>query len=240
MAAKKKTRQAGKRQPKITDSEAERGVVYVLSNPAMPDLVKIGHVKTVQGVKSRMSQLYGTGVPVPFKCEFAMRVAGAEKLERRLHRLFRGARINLKREFFRVDPEELSSFLLDCGHGEEVTLASDTPIKGVGRVDVDAGKRLAKKRPNMYLSNLNIPDGAILVSRKAGTDPEKCEVVNAQENLVRFRGEVRSFVEATIMILGEPKWSVTSRVYCTLYWEYNGKRLRDIYDEKYRRDDDED
>lgn len=225
---------------KKTRGTAERGVVYVLSNPAMPDLIKIGHVKTVQSVKSRMSSLYGTGVPVPFKYEFGMQVDDAEKLERSLHRLFRGARINLKREFFKVDPEELRSFLLDCGHGEEVMLASDTQIKGVDQVDAEAGERLAKKRPKMYLSDLGIPDGAILVSCKAGTEPEKCEVVDAQENLVRFRGEVRLFTKATFIILGEPKWSVTSPAYCARYWEYKGRRLKDIYDEKFSRDEEED
>jgi hypothetical protein len=42
-------------------------IVYVLTNPAMPGLVKIGKTTQVE-VEERMKQLYGTGVPVPFDC----------------------------------------------------------------------------------------------------------------------------------------------------------------------------
>lgn len=240
MATKKKTLKSVKSRAERTGGATTRGVVYILSNPAMPGLVKIGHVGAPQRLKSRMSALYKSGVPVPFVCEFALQVDDARKLEKRLHRLFKGASINTKREFFKADPEELRSMLLDCGHGKDVTPSPDAQIRGVTRADVEEGERLTKKRPKMYLNNLGIQDGAVLVSRKSGIKPEKCEVVDAQENLVRFRGEVRPFTEATFIILGEPKWSVTSPAYCTWYWEYNGKRLRDIYGEKYPRDDEED
>ena len=44
-----------------------KGIVYVLTNAAMPGLVKIG--KTAQkDLNKRLEQLYGTGVPVPFDC----------------------------------------------------------------------------------------------------------------------------------------------------------------------------
>ena len=38
------------------------GIVYVLTNPAMPKLVKIG--KTGRGVETRLNDLYTTGVPL--------------------------------------------------------------------------------------------------------------------------------------------------------------------------------
>ena len=58
----------------IGDSFDNMGVVYVLTNPAMPGLVKIG--KTTQNdVTTRISQLYTTGVPLPFDCEYAVKVA---------------------------------------------------------------------------------------------------------------------------------------------------------------------
>lgn len=232
MAVKKKTLKTAKHRSKRGGGVATRGVVYVLSNSAMPGLVKIGRTKTVQGVKSRMSSLYTTGVPVPFKCEFAMQVDDAKEQESKLHRLFKGAQINERREFFEVKPKELSEFLRVCGHGKDVTHTLDTQIKGIKQADVVAEERWAKKqRPKMRLSDLGIPDGAVLVSRKAGFGPEECVVDSAHENLVRFREEVRPFTEATFIILGEPKWSVTSPAYCTNYWEYNGKRLKKLYQE---------
>jgi len=46
------------------------GVVYVLTNPEIPGLVKIG--KTSRGsVDVRLNELHSTGVPVPFQCAFA-------------------------------------------------------------------------------------------------------------------------------------------------------------------------
>ena len=41
------------------------GTVYVLTNPAMPGMVKIG--KTTRDVTHRLKDLYSTGVPLPFE-----------------------------------------------------------------------------------------------------------------------------------------------------------------------------
>lgn len=41
-------------------------IVYVLTNPSMPGLVKIGKT-TQKEVSERMTQLYTTGVPTPFE-----------------------------------------------------------------------------------------------------------------------------------------------------------------------------
>lgn len=73
-------------------------IVYVLTNPAMSGLVKIGKT-TQQDVKERMKQLYGTGVPVPFDCAFACQVKDATEVEKALHFAFGNHRINPNREF---------------------------------------------------------------------------------------------------------------------------------------------
>ena len=41
----------------------EYGIVYLLTNPVMPGLVKIG-MTTQEGIDKRMKELYTTGVPV--------------------------------------------------------------------------------------------------------------------------------------------------------------------------------
>lgn len=51
-------------------SEKQSQIVYILTNPVMLGIIKIG--KTTQfEVSERMKQLYNTGVPVPFDCAFA-------------------------------------------------------------------------------------------------------------------------------------------------------------------------
>lgn len=71
-------------------------IVYVVTNPAMPGLVKIGYT-THNDANTRIGQLYTTGVPVPFELEFACKVKNAEKVEKALHIAFSPYRINPKR-----------------------------------------------------------------------------------------------------------------------------------------------
>jgi hypothetical protein len=48
----------------------EYGIVYLLTNPVMPGLVKIG-MTAQEDIDRRMRELYTTDVPVPFECQFA-------------------------------------------------------------------------------------------------------------------------------------------------------------------------
>ena len=65
----------------------EDGIVYVLSNEAMPGLIKIG-LTTRNELQSRINELYTTSVPVPFTCEYASRVDDCAKVEQALHQAF--------------------------------------------------------------------------------------------------------------------------------------------------------
>ena len=47
-------------------NEQKLGIVYILSNQAMPGLIKIGST-TENELKNRLSNLYSTGVPFPFE-----------------------------------------------------------------------------------------------------------------------------------------------------------------------------
>ena len=60
------------------------GIVYVLTNPAMPGLVKIG--KTSRGsMTGRLGELYSTGMPLPFECSFAGQVKDFAEVEKAFH-----------------------------------------------------------------------------------------------------------------------------------------------------------
>ena len=78
------------------------GTVYVLTNPAMPGMVKIG--KTTRDVSLRLLDLYSTGVPLPFECEYAALVKDVDKTEKAFHNAFEQSRVNPKREFFNIKP----------------------------------------------------------------------------------------------------------------------------------------
>lgn len=51
----------------------EYGIVYLLTNPVMPGLAKIG-MTTQEDIDKRMKELYTTGVPVPCFVSLQLRI----------------------------------------------------------------------------------------------------------------------------------------------------------------------
>ena len=94
-------------------SSGNEGIVYVLTNPAMPGLVKIG--KTTQDdVTTRIRQLFTTEVPYPFECAYAVKVRNYSQVEKALHAAFdpyRAYPVNTRREFFNIEPEQARAIL---------------------------------------------------------------------------------------------------------------------------------
>lgn len=99
--------------------KSKLGIVYVLSNPAMPGIVKIGR-SDQKDLKQRLRSLFNTSVPLPFKVEFACYVekADTKNLEAALHSAFADKRVHEKREFFRVQKEQVIPILQFCNKGE--------------------------------------------------------------------------------------------------------------------------
>ena len=89
---------------------SENQIVYALVNPAMEGLVKIGRT-TQADISIRMSQLYSTGVPVPFECIYAVKVDDCVKVESALYVAFGPNRVNPSREFFKIKPEQAIAVL---------------------------------------------------------------------------------------------------------------------------------
>lgn len=82
--------------------------VYVLSNPAMPGLLKIGF--TDRPVSERVRELNtGAGVPVDYDIEYTFPTYNGRQLERKVHRALNEYRVNKKREHFNIDLETAKS-----------------------------------------------------------------------------------------------------------------------------------
>ena len=98
-------------------------IVYVLTNPAMPGIVKIGMTDRPD-VQRRMGDLYTTGVPLPFDCVVARQIEDREaaEIERALHTAFEPNRVNPSREFFQLEPEQVE-VLLRVMPGRDVNAA---------------------------------------------------------------------------------------------------------------------
>ena len=78
------------------------GFVYVMSNPAFPNLLKIGK-SSKDPSEYRTDELYTTGVPFPFECEYYIFAAKFHWLERAVHDELASLRANQSREFFEVN-----------------------------------------------------------------------------------------------------------------------------------------
>lgn len=75
------------------------GYVYILINPSMPGLLKIG--RTFRDSKARARELHSTGVPTPFEVAFELFAENHEELEQKLHEHLSEFRVSGNREFFR-------------------------------------------------------------------------------------------------------------------------------------------
>lgn len=84
-----------------------RGFVYILSNPSMPGIVKIG--KTTRSVEQRVVELYQTGVPTPFVVVSSFLTPDCHDLEAIAHAHLGQSRLTGGREFFALSPEEADS-----------------------------------------------------------------------------------------------------------------------------------
>ena len=128
------------------DAASYEGYVYVATNPAMPNLVKIG--STAKGdPQTRISSLFTTSVPVPFDLEYAAALADEPvKVERALHKAFQPQRLHPKREFFEVEPFQVIAILklLDVA---DITEEAKSEVEAeISQEDRDARAKV-RRRP---------------------------------------------------------------------------------------------
>jgi len=190
-------------------------IIYVLTNEAMPGLVKIGSTEG-ESVESRITQLSGaSGVPLPFECYFAAEVKDCGKLEKTLHQLFSESRINPKREFFKVDPEKV---VLAIGIGEFKEI---TP--GAAEIDKEEQEALEKakaRRPRLKLEALGIKPGDILTCSR----DETITATVVEGNNVNFGGEILSLSAAALKALHSLGYT-TPAASGSWYWMFEGELL---------------
>lgn len=202
--------------------------VYVLTNAAMPGLVKIGRTDAADP-DERARQLYTTGVPVPFDVEYAGQVADPAKVESALHTAFQDHRVNPKREFFRIKPEQVIA-ILELFDAEDVTSSAAADLNStVSNQERSAGERLKKRRPPLNFVEMGIPIGSELVCVR---DNERTATV-VEPKKVTFDDEVVAISHATMIILDASSYVAPQK-----HWTFEGRLLEDIYDETYPPTDD--
>lgn len=201
------------------------GIVYLLTNPVMPGLVKIG-MTTQQEVDKRMKELYTTGVPVPFECPFACRVKKTDsaKIEKALHAAFAPDRVNANREFFRINVDQAKA-ILELFHHEDVTEeVSDEIQDDLTPDDKNASKKAKAHRPALNFMQMGMNKGDELVWK----DDPSIKITVFTDRTVLFNGEEMA-ISAVTRDLKKSKWYIAPGS----YWLYKEKLLSEIYDETY-------
>lgn len=201
----------------------KKEIVYVLSNEGMPNLIKIGKTQR-SDLQARLSELYSTGVPFPFECLWAGEVEDCTKIESIIHNAFRDKRVNPKREFFNVAPDQVIPLLKVLSVNELTTTVEEALTSNVTEEEKKAPKQF--HRPKLNFDEMNIPLESVLVYVK---DSEiRVKVISS--NKVSYNGTEYSLSALTKDLLNLPYYVCPTR-----YWTYEGKNLQTIYDETYTR-----
>jgi hypothetical protein len=122
---------------------SEKGIVYIVTNKAMPNLIKIGI--TQNNIKSRLNSLSNTSVPYPFDCEYACEIDDYETVEKILHTAFQDFRVNPNREFFEMDKSRVIP-LLEHFCIRDITDEIDTEIN-------ESFEEMSNEKENKELTN---------------------------------------------------------------------------------------
>ena len=198
------------------------GIVYILTNEAMPGYIKIGRTSggNPDAVTLRMRDLDKTGTPRPFRCEYAAVVDNAAQVERAMHVIFGDRRVRDNREFFEgVTPARARAAL------GLVEIYDVTPSEAVAPELNADGTIVGEKpprRPPFRFSMAEIHAGAVL---RWAYDPSiTCEVVDDRQvtyqgSLYRLSGLAQKLLNSDVSVQG------------TLYWMYDEETL----DERRRR-----
>lgn len=204
----------------------EQGIVYVLTNPCMPGIVKIGMTERSE-MDARLKELYTTGVPLPFECKFACRVNKSEcgRIEKALHTAFAPQRVNANREFFRVQPEQAIA-ILELFHHEVVTDEVTAEIEN----DLTAEDRAAvaksiNRRPPLDFIDMGLQVGDVLTWKE---DPS-IVVRIASAHKVIYKDEEYSLSGLSAQLKG----SHAKYIAPCPWWLYEDKLLSEVYDETY-------
>ena len=191
------------------------GIIYIISNPAIPGLVKIG--KTIN-LEERMKTLFNSSVPLPFRCVYAKKVKNYSEVERKLHKGLNSHRENPNREFFRISEEEVINFL-ELVDGEDVTPREDHFDDKEDEIAFEKATRVGQR---FNFEMVGIPIGSTLNFLR---DEDVVCIVKSRTR-VEFEGEDHSLSSAALIAKNRMgfNWKTIAG---PLNWKFEGEVLDD-------------
>ena len=186
------------------------GYIYIMTNPALNGMVKIGYATDVE---TRRQQLSTTALPYEYEIYATYETSGNledKKLHKLIDNLNPDLRVSKNREFFVLEPEDAYELL------ESIAIISGTKDK-LKKVKADAAKKQRIRKPPVNFTKCGIPIGAELVFVD---DPAVVATV-VSERKVRYNDELTSLSA----ISDSKKGYSTSG---PSFFTYHGKLVADI------------
>lgn len=186
-----------------------KGYIYIMTNPALENMVKIGYAKNVE---QRRKQLSTTALPYDYEIYATYETPGNledKKLHKLIDNLNPNLRVSKSREFFIMTPEDAYELL------EAIATISGSKDK-LQKIKSFKPKQV-RKRPsiNFYACGLKKGDELVCVE-----DPT-IKVVVDSEHKVLYKDVLTSLSAIMSDIKG---YNVAG----PLYFTYNGELLTDI------------
>ena len=189
------------------------GIVYILSNPAFDNYVKIG--RTID-IEQRMKQLDNTSVPLPFRCVFAIEVDDDDVVEKLVHQTFADVRVRTTREFFEIDAQRVIA-ALKLTKGRDVT-----PKKDIAEDEesIVALERAITKRKSYSFSDAHVNVGDVL----SYTKDESITAIVVADKKIKFEDQVISLSKAALILLHREGYN-WKQANGWAYWMKDGETL---------------
>ena len=168
-----------------------KGYIYIMTNPALKDMVKIGFAADVE---LRRKQLSTTALPYEYEVYATYETSGNledKKLHKMIDNLNPDLRVTSNREFFVMSPEDAYELL------ESIATISGTKDK-LKKVKIVEAKKQKVRRPAVNFKKCGIPVGAELVFVE---DPTVVAIV-VSDRKVQYNGEITSLSAISDRIKG--------------------------------------
>ncbi len=199
-----------------------KGYIYIMTNPCLHDMVKIGYSADVE---KRRKQLSTTALPYDYEV-YAIYETSGNLEDRKLHQLIDNLnpdlRVSRDREFFIMSPEDAYSLLeaIAIISGSQNRLHRIKPAEGSSPSSDDASETQIKRRPAVNFSKCHIPLGAQLIYQ----DDPSIVVTVVSDHKVQYRDEITSLSAIAKSIKG---YSVAG----PMCFSYQGKLISEIAEE---------
>ena len=189
-----------------------KGYIYIMTNPCLQNMVKIGYATDVE---ERRKQLSTTALPYEYEVYATYETSG--KLEdKKLHNLIDNLnpelRVSKNREFFVMSASEayelLEAIAIISGSQDKLRKSNYVVIPNVQKA----------KRPAINFAKCGIPVGAELVY----IEDSSVKVIVESDRKVAFNNEITSLSAVVCKIKGVKAIAGPS------YFTYNGRLITDI------------